>query len=84
MSRELLDITGKYATEIGKLFMQEAFFNTMCHKHKLSHCAPEEFKNIVYREKWEKDEILQEPASWFHPVKDPKMHVEYRKDMAKK
>lgn len=84
MSRELLDATDKYAIEFEKLFMQETFFNTICHRNKLSHCAPEEFKNIVYREDWEKDKILQEPANWFHPIKDPKLHIEYRKNIADK
>ena len=76
MSSNLLSKLKNYVDEHNTLFFLEALFPTICKKNNMKYDTPIEFKNIVYRKKYEDKDI--DKNNLFHPVKDITKHKHYR------
>jgi hypothetical protein len=76
-SKAMLNSIKEYATAHQNLFLDEALFNTLAIHNNLNILCIEELSNIVWRQNWEKSDIVD--THLYHPIKDIKKHVSYRK-----
>jgi hypothetical protein len=82
VSQNLLYKIRNYANNNKKLFSLEALFPTLCKKYNMTHNAPSELKNIIFRNDYEDSDINENDL--FHPVKDITKHKYYRDILKKK
>jgi len=76
ISDTLLATIKAYAYQHKTLFFLEALFPTLCKTANLVDVCPEEFKNIVYSEKYKLAQI--DTINLYHPVKDIAGHNIFR------
>lgn len=76
-SKALLTKVRDYAQSYKTLFFLEALFPTFCKRHNLIYDTPDELKPIVYMARYSKEDIG--PINLYHPIKDLKKHVDFRK-----
>lgn len=75
ISGAMMKAINEYAASQRRLFFLEALFPTIAAKNGLKHCTPSELGNIFYR----KEITTVDAKNLFHPVKDLKMHADFRR-----
>jgi hypothetical protein len=76
LSKLMISNISDYATKYNTLFFLEVLFPTICKSNKLIYDNPIEFKNIVYREEYNIEDINK--FYLYHPVKDTEIHQLFR------
>jgi hypothetical protein len=78
MSAKLLHKVKEFATDHGRLWFLEYFFNSICLAHNLQVDTPPELSTVTYNDKHNHDSVQSNQMNIFHPVKDPDLHKSYR------
>ncbi len=71
MSWRLISEIRRYRNKFGRLDFQEALLPSIAMKRNLSiFYIPNSLSTIRYQHHWSCHDFLEEPLSWFHPVKN--------------
>eukprot|EP01040_Poterioochromonas_malhamensis_P002735 gene2735-2912_t len=71
ISWRLISEIRRYRYKFGRLDFQEALLPTIAMKRNLSiYYIPNSLRTIRYRHDWSCRDFIEEPFSWFHPVKN--------------
>lgn len=77
-SQKMFDVIENYVNEHKTCFFTEVMFNTLAMQNELNVTDALELKSVVWMGKWELDEYLLLPNSFFHPKKELDKFKEYR------
>ena len=78
-SKTLMNCIKEYADTYKKLFLDEAFFNTLAIHNNLLVETPYELSTIVFQRHWSKIKI--NPNHLYHPIKSVKRQIIIREWM---